>query len=176
MEYQINEEINLFLTMINFNKEDLNNLITEDKQNDNLIVLNTDFIADICHILIAVKRAVHNFYVLKKHKSEKLKKEIIYHVGDKNKIEPALKMHRIDGEGGYYLLFINQNEETRKQIIERFYSDLNNKSQTVSVENFSKYVNLDRLKKEFEVKDEELESEGGLIGAIYNKIALKDLK
>jgi len=42
-------------------------------------------------------------------------------------------------------------------------------------ENFSKFVNLEKIKKNFEIKNEEIENDGGMMGAVYNRIALKDL-
>lgn len=46
----------------------------------------------------------------------------------------------------------------------------------IGQENYSMYADFDIIKKEFDIKEIELENETGIIGAVYNRIALKDLK
>jgi hypothetical protein len=46
----------------------------------------------------------------------------------------------------------------------------------VSLENLSSFANFELIQKEFEINEEELKNDLGLNGAIYNRIALKDLK
>ncbi len=43
------------------------------------------------------------------------------------------------------------------------------------MENFSSICDTNEIKKQFEVSDNEILTENGLIGCIYNKLALKDL-
>jgi hypothetical protein len=45
-----------------------------------------------------------------------------------------------------------------------------------SIENFSTFVDYDLIIKEFDIKEEEMRNDLGLNGAIYNRLALKDLK
>jgi hypothetical protein len=44
------------------------------------------------------------------------------------------------------------------------------------MENFSSICDTNEIKKQFEVSDNEILTENALIGCIYNKLALKDLK
>jgi hypothetical protein len=120
---------------------------------------------------MSINRALYNFNVLHKHKADRLKKEIIYYSSDKGNVNQCVKMHSISKENpNAYLLFINfSREETEKNII-----DLNGKE--ITPENYSKFVNLEKLIKEFDIKNEEIENDSGILGAIYNRISLKDSK
>jgi len=44
-----------------------------------------------------------------------------------------------------------------------------------AVENFSKFINFEKIKKYFDIKNDEIQNDGGIMGAVYNRIALKDL-
>jgi hypothetical protein len=46
----------------------------------------------------------------------------------------------------------------------------------ISPDHYSKFTNFDLIKKEFEITDEEVNNDLGMTGAVYNRIALKDLK
>ena len=80
-------------------------------------------------------------------------------------------MHQIESETNcYFLLFIDFEKEEKDKIINEI------KGKEIHLENFSSICDTNELKKQFEVSDNETLTENGLIGCIYNKIALKDLK
>lgn len=121
--------------------------------------------------MLSINRALYNFKILKKHKSEKLKKEIIYYSSEKSKVDICVKSHKINSDRpNAYLLFINLNKDEIKEIK----SEL--KGKEITPDNYSKFVDFKKIIKEFEISNEEIENDVGIIGAVYNRIGIKDLK
>jgi len=42
--------------------------------------------------------------------------------------------------------------------------------------NYNNFVSIEKLRKEFKIDENEVNNTAGILGAIYNRIALKDLK
>jgi hypothetical protein len=146
-------------------------ILSELDKSDNIVLLNPDYIISAYQIKLSIYKALYNFEVLKKHKSEKLKKEIIYFSTDKGKVDMCTKLHKInESNPNCYLIFINQNKE-EVDIIKK---DL--QGEEIMVENYCKFVNYENIMKEFDIKEEEVENDNGIMGAVYNRIAIKDLK
>ena len=51
-----------------------------------------------------------------------------------------------------------------------------NKICEIDPRNYDSFVNVSRLKDEFKVENIEINNDSGIIGAIYNRLNLKDLK
>jgi hypothetical protein len=82
-----------------------------------------------------------------------------------------MNLHKIkDDENDYIMIFINKTKNEVEDILNEI------QGLSISAENFSKFCDFEKIIKEFDIKDEELNNELGLNGAIYNRIALKDLK
>jgi hypothetical protein len=121
--------------------------------------------------MLSINRALYNFKILKKHKSEKLKKEIIYYSSEKGKVDFCMKLHKIHlDQPNAYLLFINVNTDE----ICKIKSEI--KGKEITPDNYSKFVNYEKIIKEFEISNDEIDNDLGIIGAVYNRIAIKDLK
>jgi len=67
---------------------------------------------NITHIQIAINRAFYNHYVLKKFKSEVLKKEILYFLCERSNINLCFELHKLEDQShDYYILFIDTESE-----------------------------------------------------------------
>ena len=146
--------------------------IAELDKKDNVVILNPDYIISSYHILIGVNRAFYNI-TMKKTKSKLIKKEIIHCMTSETKLDERLHLHSIanNTDGNYYVIFINYKQsEIMKEI-----SAL--KGNEISAENYSKFINETAIMDSFGIKESEIEkSENGLCGAVYNRIATKELK
>ena len=161
---------NLYLTFIsNPNKEKVKLF----DQNSNIIFLNSNFILNAFHILMAVNKG---FYNIKygKTKSKEYKKEIIHCTTNENKLGDSLNIHNIEKnkENNYYIIFINFDKEEIKKTI----NDL--EGMEINVDNYANFLNFDNLVKHFQINEEkEINGiEDGINKAVYNRIATKELK
>lgn len=139
------------------------------KLDRDILVLNPDFIVSVFHIQSAIHRALFNFKI-KKNKADIFAREIVHYTTDKGKVDQSVKMHKTNENGNYYLVFINKKKEDIDNTIKASGGNV------ISVDNYSKFVNFEKLIKEFSITEEEANTENGVPGAIYNKLALKDLK
>lgn len=48
--------------------------------------------------------------------------------------------------------------------------------QEINPLNFNNFVSVEKLRQEFKIENNEMNNTAGIIGSIYNRIALKDLK
>jgi hypothetical protein len=122
-------------------------------------------------MMLAINRALQNWKVIKKLKTGLLKKEIIYFCSAKSKTEHCQKLHNIINDNpSCYLLFIDSTKDDIKNIKEILGGN------EVNPSNYEKFLSYDKIIKEFEISEEELENDMGIMGAVYNRIATKDLK
>ena len=102
-----------------------------------------------------------------------IKKEIIHCMTNETKLDESLHLHSIanNTDGNYYVIFINYKQsEIMKEI-----SAL--KGNEISAENYSKFINETAIMDSFGIKEKKKKkSENGLCGAVYNRIATKELK
>lgn len=146
-------------------------LTGEIEKNDNIVIFNPDFVVSSFQIILSINKALYNLNVLKKSKSEKLKREILYHSSEKGKVDLCIKLHKINNESpNCYFLFIDMSKEDIGNIKTKL------KGNEVRTENYSKFVNYEKIIKEFELSEEEMNNDSGIMGAVYNRIAIKDLK
>ncbi len=75
--------------------------------NNNLIIIRLKFqILNITHIQIAINRALYNYNVLKKFKSEVIKREILYFLSERSNINLCFELHKLEEKAhDYYILF-----------------------------------------------------------------------
>ena len=163
-------EKNLYLTFIaNPNKEKIKSI----NQSPNIIFLNSNYILNAFHVLMAVNKGFYNIK-LGKTKSKEYKKEIIHCTTNENKLTNSLNIHNIDKneENNYYIVFIDFNEEEiRSKINELEGSEIN-------IKNYDNFLNFNNLVRHFQINEEKEINyiENGIEKAIYNRIATKDLK
>ena len=163
-------EKNLFLTFIsNPNKEKIKSI--DNRQN--IIFLNSNYILNSFHVLMAVNKGFYNIK-LGKTKSKEFKKEIIHCSTNENKLSDSLKIHSVEKneENNYYVVFIDYDKNEIQNII----NDL--EGMEISVDNYANFLNFDNLVKHFQINEEyEINDiENGIERAIYNRIATKELK
>ena len=161
---------NLFLTFIsNPNKEKIKSI--DNRQN--IIFLNSNYILNSFHVLMAVNKGFYNIK-LGKTKSKEFKKEIIHCSTNENKLSDSLKIHSVEKneENNYYVIFIDYDKNEIQNII----NDL--EGMEISVDNYANFLNFDNLVKHFQINEEyEINDiENGIERAIYNRIATKELK
>ncbi len=46
----------------------------------------------------------------------------------------------------------------------------------LGIEDYSYYTDFNEIKNEFQISDDEINTDSGIIGAVYNRISLKDIK
>ena len=84
--------------------------------------------------------------------------------------DAAIKLHKENENKDYYVILINYGKDNITSL----------KSSTggteISPDHYSKFTDFDLIKKEFDISDEEANNDLGITGAVYNRIALKDLK
>ena len=163
-------EKNLYLTFIsNPNKEKIKLI---DKS-PNIIFLNSNYILNAFHVLMAVNKGFYNIK-LGKTKSKEFKKEIIHCATNENKLSDSLNVHNIEknDENNYYVVFIDYDKDEIKNKI----NDL--EGMEISVDNYTNFLNFDNLVKHFQINEEyEINNiENGIERAIYNRISTKELK
>ena len=164
------KEKNLFLTFISKpNKEKVKLM----DQNNKIIFLNSNYILNAFHIMMAVNKAFYNI-TLGKTKSKEYKKEIIHCSTFENKLSDSLKLHNIQNneENNYYVVFIDLNKDEIKEKIKEI------SGTEITVDNYANFLNFENLINHFKI-DEGLEInniENGIQRAIYNRIATKELK
>ena len=164
------EDKNLYLTFIsNPNKEKIRLI----KDNNKIIFFNPNYILNAFHVMMSVNKAFYNIK-LGKTRSKEYKKEIIHCSTNCSKLTDSLKLHSIENneENNFYVVFIDLNKDEIK-------SKINEISGTeMSVDNYSNFLNFEKLIKHFEIKEElEIDKiENGIQRAIYNRIATKELK
>lgn len=152
---------------------DKQELINLDEQED-IVILNSDYIISSYHILLGVNRAYFNI-AYNKVKSKIIKKEITHCLTAESKLENSLNLHNINKNfnetGTYFILFINRNKDECEKVIKDI------KGNIISPGNYARFINEDKIIKSFNITEEELNScENGIIGAVYNRITTKDLK
>ena len=164
------EDKNLYLTFISSPNKEKIRLI---KDNNKIIFFNPNYILNAFHVMMSVNKAFYNIK-LGKTRSKEYKKEIIHCSTNCSKLTDSLKLHSIENneENNYYVVFIDLNKDEIK-------SKINELSGTeMSVDNYANFLNLEKLIKHFEIKEElEIDNiENGIQRAIYNRIATKELK
>ena len=146
--------------------------ILELEHNDNIILLNPNYIVSSYHIVLGVNKGCYNISI-NKCKSKNLKKEIIHCMTNENKLEKSLKLHSIDNntENNYYIIFINMNISQINEILKNIGGN------EISSINYSKFVNNNQLIESFQIKEDEIKNhEDGILSAVYNRISTKELK
>ena len=164
------EDKNLYLTFISSPNKEKIRLI---KDNNKIIFFNPNYILNAFHVMMSVNKAFYNIK-LGKTRSKEYKKEIIHCSTYCSKLTDSLQLHNIENneENNYYVVFIDLNKDEIK-------SKINELSGTeMSVDNYANFLNLEKLIKHFEIKEElEIDNiENGIQRAIYNRIATKELK
>ena len=161
---------NLFLTFIsNPNRDKVKSM----DQSPNIIFLNSNYILNAFHVLMAVNKGFYNIK-LGKTKSKEFKKEIIHCTTNENKLADSLKIHNFENniENNYYVVFIDYKQDEIKDKIK----DLGGLE--ISVDNYANFLNFENLVKHFQINEEKEINyiENGIQRAIYNRIATKELK
>ena len=161
---------NLYLTFIaNPNKEKVKSL---DKI-PNIIFLNSNYILNAFHVLMAVNKGFYNIK-LGRTKSKEHKKEIIHCSTNENKLTDSLKIHNVEknDENNFYVVFIDFDKDEIKSKINEL------EGTEISVDNYANFLNFDNLVKHFQINEEkEINNiDDGIQKAIYNRIATKELK
>ena len=161
---------NLYLTLISNPDKEKVKLLNE---NNKIIFLNPDYILNAFHIMMAVNKAFYNI-TLGKTKSKEYKKEIIHCTTNNLKLTESSNIHNINSneENNFYVVFLDLDKEEIKNKI----NDL--EGTEINVDNYAKFFNFDNLVKHFQINEEkEINNiEDGINKAIYNRIAIKDLK
>ena len=161
---------NLYLTLISNPDKEKVKLINADNK---IIFLNPNYILNSFHVMMAVNKA---FYCIKlgKTKSKEYKKEIIHCATNLDKLTESLKLHDIKNneDNNYYVIFIDLNKEE----IENKIKELSGTEMTV--DNYVNFLNFEKLVEHFDVDEKkEIDNiEDGIQRAIYNRIAVKELK
>ena len=161
---------NLYLTLIsNPNKEKVK-LLDEDNK---IIFLNPNYILNAFHVMMAVNKAFYCI-TLGKTKSKEYKKEIIHCTTSYEKLTESLNLHDIkkNEENNYYVIFIDLNKDE----IENKIKELSGTEMTV--DNYANFLNFEKLVEHFNINEKkEIDNiENGIQRAIYNRIAVKELK
>ena len=161
---------NLFLTFIsNPNKEKVKLI----DQNNKIIFLNSNYILNAFHVLMAVNKSFYNIK-LGKTKSKEYKKEIIHCSTNEIKLTDSLKLHNINNneENNYYVVFIDLNNDEIKDKIKEL------SGTEITTDNYGNFMNFENLVNHFKISEElEINNiENGIQRAIYNRIATKELK
>ena len=161
---------NLYLTFVsNPNREKVKTL----DQDPNIIFLNSNYILNAFHVLMAVNKGFYNIK-LGKTKSKEYKKEIIHCTTNENKLSDSLNIHNIEKntDNNYYIVFIDYDKEEITNKIK----DL--EGTEINVDNYANFLNFDNLVKHFQINEEkEINNiDDGINKAIYNRIATKELK
>lgn len=121
--------------------------------------------------MLSINRALQNSKIYNKLKTGNLKNEIIYFCSAKSKVDSCLKIHRITPENpNCYLLTINMSSSDSEEIKRTLCG------KEADSYLFNRFMNYEKVIKEFEITEEELGNDMGLMGAVYNRIAIKDLK
>lgn len=124
-----------------------------------------------------------------------MKNEILFYTNERSRLENCLELHKLIEGGNYYVLFINMQKENVINIlffcffylkfiylfiqideIKKEISGQNNNNKEINCLSYSNYVNKDKLIEEFKINKDELNNYSNISGAIYNRLALKDLK
>ena len=160
----------MYLTFVsNPNREKVKTL----DQDPNIIFLNSNYILNAFHVLMAVNKGFYNIK-LGKTKSKEYKKEIIHCTTNENKLSDSLNIHNIEKntDNNYYIIFIDYNKEEITNKIK----DL--EGTEINVDNYANFFNFDNLVKHFQINEENEinDIENGIERAIYNRIATKELK
>ena len=161
---------NLFLTFIsNPNKEKVKLI----DQNNKIIFLNSNYILNAFHVMMAVNKGFYNIK-LGKTKSKEYKKEIIHCSTNEIKLSDSLKLHNINNneENNYYVVFIDLNNDEIKDKIKEL------SGTEITTDNYGNFMNFENLVNHFKISEEfEINNiENGIQRAIYNRIATKELK
>lgn len=157
----------IFLASNIINKEQLKAY----SQMENVTLLNPELILGYNHIAIALEKAV----ISKRRKLNKpLNKDIIYYSLDNKSIEHCISKHMINlsnsNEVNSFIIFINSSpskDELQKKL----------ECTLLDVIDYSKFVNFNLIKEEFSISEVEINNnDSGILGAVYNRLSLKDLK
>ncbi len=139
---------------------------------ENVTLLNPELILGYNHIAIALEKAV----ISKRRKQNKpLNKDIIYYTLENKSVEYCIPKHAINfnKEVNAFIIFINtkttsipSKEELQKKL----------DCSVLDIVDYSKFINFELIKEEFAISDCEINNDSGIIGAVYNRLSLKDLK
>lgn len=143
-------------------------------EKETTVVLNPELILNSTHLAIALERSV--VAMKKKKLSKPHKKDIIYYCSNSGKTDICLANHAINFDNKekphscFLILIDSEKTYLSDEISELFGCEVYDSS------NFSYFTNIQKIKKEFEIEDIEDNLDTGLLGAIYNRLSLKDLK
>lgn len=136
------------------------------KKLDHIVVLNPELICSLFHVFLSIERAL----TFKRKKTGNLKTDIIYFSCESGKYDYCLNLHDLDkSRTSYILLFINNFAD-----FDSICGTLGGK--IAPVEKFSEHLNLERIKTEFSISEDEQLKHRNILGAVYNRLALKDVK
>lgn len=139
---------------------------------DNIAILNPEYILGFTHLSISIEKSATS----KRRKLDKpISKDLIQYTLDNSKHEYCIDLHNIFKEGSNtkncFLIFCNNKNVPSESEIEKSLDCI-----SLGVEDYSKYTNFEKIRKEFSITETEINNETGIIGAVYNKLSLKDLK
>ena len=84
--------------------------------------------------------------------------------------DASFKLHKDNPNKDYYIIFIKFDKEK----LSSFKSTI--KGIEITPAHYSKFSDYELIQKEFEITNDEVNNDLGITGAVYNRIALKDLK
>jgi hypothetical protein len=137
---------------------------------DDICILNPELIINLTHISITFEKSVQA--MIKKKSSHLSKKDLIYYSCDSSKLENCLQQHNFGAvQLNSILIIINSD---KKYLDDDFTSLL--KCEVYDVTKIPYFTKFDKLEKEFGITNSEKSTSSGIIGGIYNRLSLKDLK
>ena len=135
-----------------------------------VICVKARFVYSITHLQLAVNRAFSNQKVGAKSKFKTAKLETIYLLSLAKKQDVALKLHAVDEQCPYFLIFLNKSSEEISELVK------GTEGKRIEATNWADFVDIDFILKEYEIEEEEIMNVCGVDGAVCNRVALKDLK
>lgn len=173
-------------------KENLKKLAS----NSFISLLSPKLIIGFNHITIAIEKAITSKF---RKTNRSLSKDIIYYSLDNSKLDYCLERHNLfkndeksnDNQNESISCFIviiniknNVQNDSKSELNEaEALMSLNEDELKVKfdcsvlgIEDYSYYTDFNEIKNEFQISDEEINTDSGIIGAVYNRISLKDIK
>lgn len=154
------------------NKDELKSLC----KRDDVIVLNPEYIMGYNHITISIEKAVTS----KRRKQDKpIKTDVIQYTCENSRVDQCLSLHDVSKiseehpelKTNCFIIFVNPNIKPNDLELEQKL-----KCSFLSIEDYSTLTDMSKIKAEFGITEQEGFNDSGIIGAVYNRLALKDLK